>query len=279
MQHKCRGGTKMNKTFFTLSVLLFSAVNCLAKTTPFHPITSKIPGAVESMYTKTVSHLLDNWKETKAFCSVEGREVQHVALKTPEKPYYVGFKKCALMDATLANAAAVIDKVESYQQLFPGNKRVDVAKRDGNLLTLEWERIIPVFFVPNIVYQISYLTDKTNPSRVVYRYQLQGGERLTANDGLEVFEKISDKQILFVNYEYYEANYDTGLLGIKAISADQAWRESLDGSFRSVFSIRNKAEHPDWDLEKVKAEAEKELLALPKTERGQRQVANDGALF
>ena len=185
-----------------------------------------------------------------------------VGIRTPNHPYFVGFKKCMLISAPMANVEAVIDDEGDFQNLFPGLAGVKVVSRDGNRSVLEWERKIPVFFVPNVKYQIGYLADKSNKNRTVYRYQFIEGDRLKVNDGIEVLEKLGDRLTRFTNYEFYEADYGLGILGIRAVSAESAWNESLKGGYLSIISIRFKAEHPDWTYEHIREAAEAEVKKI-----------------
>jgi hypothetical protein len=225
---------------------------------PLHPIDEKLDGP-ESLYTEKILKLIKEWPKGRTFCHAqnEPQEVQTIGIRTEGRPYYVGFQKCMVIHAPLAQVEAVKDDVEHYQKLFPGFKEVKLVEQDGNKMVLSWKREIPVIFVPAIEYKVNYVVDKSTPNRRIYRYQFKGGDRIKFSDGIEVLDSLGPNVTLFTNYEFYEANYDV-VLGIKATSAERVWRDSLEGSYLSIFSIRLKAEHPDWDYPRI--EKERRLL-------------------
>lgn len=230
---------------------------------PFHPIGEDL-GGPSSPYTSRLIGLLKDWKAATSFChaDTDPLAITMVGIRTPNRPYFVGFKKCMLVSAPMAAIEAVIDDEGDFQNLFTGLAGVKVISRDGNRSVLEWERKIPVFFVPNLKYRIGYLADKSNKNRTVYRYQFIEGDRLKLNDGIEVLEKLNDRLTRFTNYEFYEADYGLGILGIRAVSAESAWMESLKGGYVSIISIRYKAEHPDWTYEHIRDAAEAEVKKI-----------------
>lgn len=227
---------------------------------PFHPISEEL-GGPDSAYTPRLIGLLKNWTASVSFChaDTEPLSITMIGIRTPNRPYYVGFKKCMLVSAPMKEVEAVIDDSDDFQNLFPGLAGVKLVSKDGNKQVLEWERKIPVFFVPNLKYKIGYLADKTSKNRTVYRYQFISGDRIKFNDGIEVLEKLGDRLTRFTNYEFYEADYGLGILGIRAVSEESAWQESLKGGYLSVISIRLKAEHPDWTYDHVREAAEAEV--------------------
>jgi len=222
-----------------------------------HSIDEKVEGPA-SFYTGRIIEIIHHWPADRAFCHPDQAPlgIQALGMRTPNRPYYVGFKKCLRIHATPAEVQAVIDDVGHYVDLFPGAAAVRVVEKEVNETTLEWERKIPVFFVPNIKYQITYLSSPPDPRRRIYRYQFKGGERLLFNDGMQVVESAPDapNETLLTNYEYYEADYSLGLFGLKAVSAPDAWKESLRGTYQSLLAIRLKSEHPDWDYPRIEKE-------------------------
>lgn len=222
---------------------------------PF-PVTSKMDGT-RSLYTPQMEQLMESWPKGRDFCHAQTLplEVQTIGVRTPDRPYYVGFKKCMVIHAPLKQVVAVKDDVPHYLDLFPGFRTIKKISEDQNRMTLQWERDIGVFFVPNIVYRVNYVREVSD-TRAVYRWQFLDGDRILFSDGVEVLESLTPTTTLFSNYEFFEADYGIGLFGLKAMSSDGVWDESRKGSYRSIFAIRFKAEHPDWDYERVRQESE-----------------------
>jgi hypothetical protein len=252
---------KLNKLGPVVALLL--SFNLMATTNRGHSLDEKLDGP-QSEYTSQLLNLVKTWPVAREFChaKTEPEEVQTMGITTPERPYYVGFQKCMIIHAPIEAVEAVKDDVEHYKDLFPGFKNVRVVSKEGNKTVLAWEREIPVVFV-NIQYQINYLVDKSTPGRAFYRYQFKGGDRIKFNDGIEVLEAQSDGTTLFTNFEFYEADYALGVLGIQVASAEHVWQESLKGSYLSIFSIRLKAEHPDWSYDHIDKERQVLLTKVP----------------
>lgn len=217
-----------------------------------YPLDLKLDGP-QGLYTDALLQLIKQWPEGRKFCQLkdEPLEIQMIKLPTEGRPYYVGFKKCMNIQAPLATVAGVMDDVEHYEQLYPGDKKVQILSRDRNKTTLAWERKIPVFFVPNEKYQMNYLSASSGPGIKMYRSQLKQGDRLRFSDAIVVIEASGPKSTLYTDYEFYEANYGIGLFGINAVSSESVWKESLEGSYLSLLAVRFKAEHLDWDYEHV----------------------------
>ena len=241
-----------------LSILLLLASLSMGNDSPVYTIK---PTNTKSMYTQKLIDVVKNWTAGSAdFCKASSlpHQIYIQGIKTPGREYYVGFRKCMIVKAPLEKIMAAHDDIENYQKLYPGFKEVKVVSKTAQESVLEWEKEIPVFFVPNIKYEIYYASDKSNPERTVYRYQFKKGERLKFNDGIEVLEKKPDGTVAYSNYEFYEADYGVAL-GIQAASVEQVWKESAEGGYRSNFALRFKSENPSWSFEKVNKEAEKLL--------------------
>jgi hypothetical protein len=245
-----------------LAVLAGPAVRAAAP--PADPSVNRKLEGTESIFTPLILQLAQTWPQGRDFCHFEKKplQIQTERIPTEGRPYYVGFKKCMSIHAPLAAVARVLDDVDHYQQLFPGDKEVRVVERNGNLSTLAWKRKIPVFFVPDVEYQISYLSSSPSPGIRMYRSQLKRGDRLHFSDALVVLETTGPDTTFYSDYEFYEADYGLGVFGIHALSSDSVWRESLEGSYLSLLSIRLKAEHPDWDYPRIAEEREQALRSL-----------------
>lgn len=230
---------------------------------PDYPIDAKLEGPT-SPFTDVVIELTKSWPKGREFCRYETQplQIQMVKIPTADRNYYVGFKKCMEIRAPLSAVARVIEDVEHYEQLFPGDKRVRILAKDRNKTTLAWERVIPVFFVPNEKYQLDYLSAAVGPGVKMYRTQLKQGDRLRFSDALVVIEAKGPNLTLYSDYEFYEADYGIGLFGINAVGSKEIWKESLRGSYLSLLSIRFKSENQDWDYKRIEKASEAALQGV-----------------
>ena len=194
----------------------------------FHSFEGNL-GGPPSPYTERLIALVQNWPMAASFCppDTDPAAISMVGIRTPDRPYFVGFKKCMLISAPMANVEAVLDDEADFPKLFSDIAGIKVVLREKNFSVLEWERTIPLFFFPNLKYRIAYVADKSNQKRLVYRYQFLEGDRLKLDDGIEVLEKVGNGLTRFTNYEFYEADYGFGIFGIQGLSAERVWRESL----------------------------------------------------
>ena len=78
-----------------------------------------------------------------------------------------------IVRAPLDRVATLLERFTDYPKLFPDLVSVTVARRDGSLTYTDWEQKVPLFFIPNVKYQMAYLIDSSISGRKIYRYQLQ----------------------------------------------------------------------------------------------------------
>lgn len=173
-------------------------------------------------------------------------------IATPGDGKYVGVVQRMEIAASLAEVDAVLADVSHYRDLFPG--LVDVhevpGSRDGNRYVTAWEQRVPLFFVPNTRYELTYLVSRIGGERIVYRYRLARSRDLTNSDGVVVLEAAGPSRTRFTEYDFFNARW--GLLPERAV-----WRESLRGSVASDLAIKLKAEHPARSYRDIASEAER----------------------
>jgi hypothetical protein len=196
-------------------------------------------------------------------------------VRTPGDPRYIGIVQRMEVAAPLAAVAAVVEDVAHYRDLFPGlvDARVVPGSRDGNRYVLATEQRVPVFFIPNVRYEQTYLVAQTSADRVVYRYRLARSRDLTNSDGLIVLERAGPDRTRFTEYDFFNARW--GLLPEGAV-----WRESLRGTYASDVAIKLRAEHPAWSFAQISHEAERlRGEAEPDLERCRRERSPAAAVL
>ena len=170
---------------------------------------------------------------------------------TPGDRKYVGIVQWMEIAAPLAEVDRILADVPHYKDLFPGlvDAREVQRSRDGNRYLTAWEQRVPVFFVPNTRYELTYLVTREG-ARVVYRYRLARRGELTNSDGVIVLEADGARRTRFTEYDFFNARW--GILPEGAV-----WRESLRGAFGSDVAIKLRAEHPAWSYPRIADEAER----------------------
>jgi len=229
------------------------------------PIETPLDGP-KSIYTDYLLNLLSSWPHTAAKSEVSAKDpnpVQLQCLETPGNPFYIGLRQIMIVDAPLSRVAAVLDDIDHYKEIFPGYDDIHVVSRDRNRILTTWEQHIPIFFVPNIRYQLSYIVDSSS-NRRIYRYQLKDGDHLKSNDGMIVIEAIPSKlpahpQTLYKEYDFIDA--DWGVL--KSIAPEKIWKATVEGIYLSDLGIKLKAENNNWPSEEIISKSQKLLNQYP----------------
>jgi hypothetical protein len=124
--------------------------------------------------------------------------------------------------------------------------------RNGARFVTVWEQRVPVFFLPNVIYELANVVDKTATDLRVYRYKLLRGEQMVASDGMVVLEALGLESTRFTEYDFFNAQWGP-------LPASAVWRESLRGAFLSDMAIKLRAENPRWSVERIAKEAEGRL--------------------
>jgi hypothetical protein len=231
----------------------------------FIPLDEKLEGPA-SIYTPEIVRLIRQWPPKGLDDSFKSDEnpVKLQCIETPGNPYYIGLRQQMRVDAPLSRVEAILDDIDRYQHLFPGYDDIHIVSSSGNKFLTFWEQHIPVFFVPNVKYQVTYLMDKSSPHLKVYRYQLKESEHLKASDGLIVIESETDPKTLVQRTRYTEFDFfdaDWGIL--KTLAPEKIWKESVEGIYLSDLAIKLKAEHPEWDSREISEKGRKLLEANP----------------
>jgi hypothetical protein len=232
-----------------------------------HSIDEKLPGP-ESPYTAFVLDLIHRWTSEGAPAWVREEKARAPApaanpvglrcIETEGNRFYVGLEQFMTVSAPIERVAAILEDIDSYAKLFPGYDDVHVSARDGNHLLTFWEQHIPIFFVPNVKYEVDYLIDSSSSDRRVYRYQLHKSAKLIKNDGMIVLER-DGQRTSYSELDFYDADWGIA----KTFGADRVWTESVEGIYLSDVAILEKAENPAWSYEKIADESKKVLEAHP----------------
>jgi hypothetical protein len=209
-------------------------------------------GGVPSLYTPILSQLLqsparlDNTAPPSSSKPLELR-----CWTTAGDDLYVGVGQSMRIQAPFARVEAILDDIDHYKDLFRDFKDIHVITRDGGLLHTYWEQKVPLFFIPNVKYEMTYLIDASSPDRRIYRYQLSNPSDVKQSDGFIMIHKEDEGFTRYVEYDFFNAEWGAA----KVLGKDKLWREAVEGFAVSDQAIKLKAENPTWPSEKVRSES------------------------
>lgn len=175
---------------------------------------------------------------------------------TKGEPRLVGLRQSLSIDAPLGRVSEVLDAFEKYGEISPSFDDVHVVIRTNkdSVLT-SWTRHIPLFFLPNLRYELRYLIDRSHPGRVDYRSTLETSDHLKAAEGLIIVEAVSP-----ASTRLYRLDYIGPPAGVFAAAPTaRLWDDTLSDLSFSGFAIKLRAEHSDWPASQVVAEARARL--------------------
>lgn len=156
--------------------------------------------------------------------------------------------------ASVEAVAAVLDDFTDYPRMFDGLLRAEAAWTGPASFSLLQEQRVPVPFVKNATFTLNYLVDDRGSAGKGYLYKLKEGNRLEFDDGMIRLVRTPEGDCYFLEYDFALA--DWGLLA--GIAPSKIWESSIAGTIVSDLTIKLRAEHPDWALDRVRKEAKRE---------------------
>ena len=213
-----------------------------------HVVTDHLDGP-DSLYTARLIRVLEHWPALRPSHGAVG-PLTLSCIGTPSDDAYVGIVRHTTIQAAIAKVEEVLDDIAHYKDLFPSTVSVRVlpGTRQGNRFATAWEQRVPVFFLPNVTYELSNSVDKTTTGFSVYRYKLRRSDTLVASDGLVVLEAVGSEATRITEYGFFVARPSP-------VPASLIWRESLRAAFLSSAAIKLRAENPSWTYARVAEEA------------------------
>ena len=230
----------------------------------------------DSPYSGWVAHVLRHWPASSPQ-PTGSASLKMTCISTPSDSGYVGMLQQMIISAPLAAVESVLDDIPHYKDIFPGvvDARVLHGSSSGDRFVTAWEQRVPVFFLPNVNFELAHVVDRTVAGMRAYRYKLRKGSAVVASDGIAVLESLGANVTRFTAYDFLNARW--GLLPSSAV-----WRESLRGTFVTDIAIRLRAENPGWTGKRVADEstrhAEGEVEELERCFRDRRSAEPRSAL-
>jgi hypothetical protein len=204
-------------------------------------------GGIESRYTPLLKILTKSqWPPPIQYKTIPQDTVQLTRLNTPGEDFYVGTEIATQIQAPFSRVIQILDSLDTYQKFFPGYEEISQRAQDENKFLSFWEQYIPIFFIPNVKFELAYVIDKSEPKRVIYRYQLTKADDLKECDGIVVVED-EGETTRYTEYDFGNADY--GFL--KTFAPRRIWKDGLRVLWLTVYGIKMRAEHPDWEFKKI----------------------------
>lgn len=209
-------------------------------------------------YSDWLDRLLTDQQYEVLFQETPDDSVKLNCLETEGRKYFIGVVQNMKVKAPIQVLTEVVSGIGSYAELFPGYAAIREVSREGSRVLTYWEQKIPVFFVPNVSYEMDYDLRLEDPSLKIFRYKLHQPGDLKESDGFIILKKISDSETRYLEIDFFDANW--GVLEVFAPS--RIWTDSVEGLYLSDLAFLLKAEHLDWSNRRCREAAEKALKAL-----------------
>ena len=209
-------------------------------------------GEVQSHYFETVNKL-SHLKHTSP--QMASNDVTLKCWLLPESELYMGVEQRVHIQAPIESVVKVVEAVNEYVDLFPGYKKVELRDSEKNKFTVFFDQKVPLFFVPNIKFEMLYEKEATDPEKVLYTYRLKERGKIKASDGFIALFKTSTNETDYLEFDFLDA--DWGLGG--ALGKEKLWSEVVEGIYWSNLSIKAKAQKPDLSPESARDFAKSKL--------------------
>ena len=223
--------------------------------TPPPPVDFSDLGGIHSAYSDSVVQLVQ--KELKAEAKSGASPIDLRCWTTPGRDLYIGLEQRMHIQAPLKTVAGILDDFSLYKDLFPGFSEIHLLSREGKKSFSYWEQPIPLPFVPNVKYEMIYLTEDVGEEGRLYRYQLRKSNTLTASDGFIWIAADKNGGTRFVEYDFFDAKWGAA----KVFGPRKLWLDAIEGMAQSDVAIKLKAENADWPLKKAREQSRKAIAA------------------
>ena len=248
----------MSKLYFDKITFIFFGIFCL--------VISSAKAEVQGRYTDWIKELVTSKSYEKLINpalpdSTDSQPVQMTCLETQKERYYIGVTQSMIIKAPLDEVAKVVENIEQDVDLFPGFAKVKVISHVGDQVDTFWEQRIPIFFIPNVKYEmIYYFLPHPDEKTRLYRYQLKERGRIKESDGFIALEKISDQATRYFEIDFFDAEWGA----LETFAPGRIWKDSLDGIYISDRATQLKAENPSWTAKQAREAAEKTAEKIEK---------------
>jgi len=209
------------------------------------------PAAPKSVYSAGIDELMQQWPPPGLPEKPGPEPFESRTFSLPEHPSYVGVQAVLWIHSSLDRVSRVVEDIDNYDKIFSGYKTVSVLGRNSSNLRSYWEVRVPVFFIPNIRYELSYEISAPHAAMKVYRYKLLKSNKVKFSDGVVVLEEKTPGLVRYAEFDFFDI--DWGIL--RFFARDRVWKGGLETAILSSLGIKFRSENPGWQNEQVLKEA------------------------
>jgi hypothetical protein len=188
---------------------------------------------VKSRYTEVVQSLLKEDKPASNTFFLKCWE-------DPENDLYMGIEQRVRIHAKFDEVNRVVSAIEEYDQLFPDYEKIYTVSKTENRFTVSFEQKVPIFFVPNVKFQMLYTELTPSSDKKIFWYQLKEADVVKNSDGFILLKKVSENETDYTEYDFFDAHWGAAKVKGKA----SLWKDVVDGIYRSDLAVKIKAEDP-----------------------------------
>jgi hypothetical protein len=248
----------MSKLYFDNITIALCGIFCLASSTAHAEVQGRYTDWLKELlasksYGKLVNPTLPD--------STTEQPDQVTCLETPKERFYIGVAQSMIVKAPLQEVAKVVEDIDQFVDLFPGYAKVKVLSRTPDRIETFWEQRIPVFFIPNVKYEMIYFLSRPDDKTRLYRYQLKDKGEIKESDGFIALEKINEQTTRYFELDFFNADWGA----LETFAPGRIWKDSVDGLYISDRAIQLKAENPNWTAKQAREAAENTVEKVEKT--------------
>jgi len=197
------------------------------------------------------------------------------ALETRNDPLYIGLEQSFTVNAPASKVVAVIEDFGNYPNLFDEVVKAEVTKRSGaDRFVLLQEQKIPLPFIPNTKFEMSYCTVSPSAKEKYYIYRVSSGKDLKYDDGMIMIKQLSDTSCAVYELDFIYGNW--GALG--PIPDSIIWESVVKGMVQANMIIKCRAENPQWGYGACKSEAKKLCSGINVADIVKKKISADAVL-
>jgi hypothetical protein len=199
-------------------------------------VQSSYTGIIEQLSPLELTELFNKYHSSSI-----NKNIHLTCLESSDDKLYIGLWHSLVINSELKNVTSVIEDFENYHDVFEGIEASKIIKNiDLDKWIVQFENKSPVFFIPNIHYQMEY---KKIPvlNGAMYKYHLSNlypQNNITFSDGL-ILLKEENGVTKFYELDFFNANW--GVLG--KIAGSNIWSDSVKELAISDLELKFKTEN------------------------------------
>lgn len=176
----------------------------------------------------------------------------------PDRPFYIGTKAVLPIKAPIADVQRIFEDVAGYPDIFFGFEGIKLTGKTDEGFVVAWHRPVPVFFIPDLRYEVVYRAGKTSPTQKILRFQMKEKvDLLKGLDGMIVLEATGDKTTLLTQYLFLDGRYGP----LETFDPGKIWTDGVRDFSLANLGVKTRAENPKLERGPLRAAIEKAYSA------------------